>query len=114
MNSPVRVEDLTVQFDGFNALDDVTHTFEPGTSTAVMGVNGSGKTTLLETIAGLLRPVSGRIEGVSERLAYVCQHPPTTWMPLTASEVLAMGRYRELGPGRPVPGRRPRCHALRR
>ncbi len=88
---------MTVRFDGFNALDDITHTFEPGTSTAVMGVNGSGKTTLLETIAGLIRPVSGRIEGVSKRLAYVCQHPPTTWMPLTASEVLAMGRYRERG-----------------
>ncbi len=97
MNTPVRVENLTVQFDGFNALDDVTHSFEPGTSTAVMGVNGSGKTTLLETIAGLIRPVSGRIDGVGERLAYVCQHPPTTWMPLTASEVLAMGRYRERG-----------------
>ena len=97
MNTPVRVENLTVQFDGFKALDDVTHTFEPGTSTAVMGVNGSGKTTLLETIAGLIRPVSGRIDGVGERLAYVCQHPPTTWMPLTASEVLAMGRYRERG-----------------
>ncbi|MCQ3808094.1 MAG: metal ABC transporter ATP-binding protein [Acidimicrobiaceae bacterium] len=93
----VRVENLTVQFNGFNALDGITHTFEPGTSTAVMGINGSGKTTLLETIAGLVRPAFGRIDGVGERLAYVCQHPPTTWMPLTAGEVLAMGRYRERG-----------------
>ena len=97
MNTPVRVKNLTVRFDDFNALDDVTHTFEPGTSTAVMGVNGSGKTTLLESIAGLIRAASGHIDGVSERLAYVCQHPPTTWMPLTSSEVLAMGRYRERG-----------------
>lgn len=97
MTTPVRVENLTVQFDGFNAVDDLTHTFQPGTSTAVIGVNGSGKTTLLETIAGLIRPDSGRIDGVSERLAYVCQHPPTTWMPVTAGEVLAMGRYRERG-----------------
>lgn len=97
MNTPVHLENLTVQFDGFNALDSITHTFEPGTSTAIMGVNGSGKTTLLETIAGLIRPTSGRIAGVSVRLAYVCQHPPTTWMPVTAGEVLAMGRYRERG-----------------
>ncbi len=97
LTAPVRIENLTVQFDGFKALDDITHTFQSGTSTAVIGVNGSGKTTLLETIAGLIRPDSGRIDGVSERLAYVCQHPPTTWMPVTASEVLAMGRYRERG-----------------
>ena len=93
----VRVENLTVRFDDFNALDGVSHTFEPGTATAVMGVNGSGKTTLLESIAGLIRPAFGHIDGVSERLAYVCQHLPATWMPLTSNEVLAMGRYRERG-----------------
>lgn len=93
----VSVEGLTVQFDNFKALDSVSHTFEPGTSTAVMGVNGSGKTTLLESIAGLVQPSAGRIDGVSERLAYVCQHPPTTWMPLTSKEVLTMGRYRKRG-----------------
>ena len=76
---------------------NVSHTFEPGTATAVMGVNGSGKTTMLESIAGLVRPTSGHIDGVGERLAYVCQHLPTTWMPLTSNEVLAMGRYRERG-----------------
>ncbi len=97
MRTPVRIEGLTVKFDEFKALDDVTHIFEPGTSTAIMGVNGSGKTTLLECIAGLIRPTSGHVNGVSKRLAYVCQHPPTSWMPLTSSEVLAMGRYRERG-----------------
>ena len=93
----MRIENLTVRFDDFNALDNVTHFFEPGTSTAVMGVNGSGKTTMLESIAGLIQPTSGRIDGVPDRLAYVCQHPPATWMPLTSNEVLAMGRYRERG-----------------
>ena len=93
----VKVENLTVRFDDFNALDDVTHRFEPGTSTAVMGVNGSGKTTMLESIAGLIHPTSGQIDGVPDRLAYVCQHLPATWMPLTPYEVLAMGRYRERG-----------------
>lgn len=93
----LRIENLTVRYEDLNALDNVTHSFEPGTSTAVMGVNGSGKTTMLESIAGLIQPTSGQIDGVPDRLAYVCQHPPTTWMPLTSNEVLAMGRYRERG-----------------
>ena len=93
----LRIENLTVRYDDFNALDNVTHSFEPGTSTAVMGVNGSGKTTLLESIAGLINPASGQISGCCERLGYVCQCPPASWMPLTSNEVLAMGRYRERG-----------------
>ena len=97
MVKAVEVEDLTVRFDVVTALDGVTHTFEPGTSTAVMGINGSGKTTMLECLAGLQKPTSGRITGMSDRLAYVCQHLPASWMPITAGEVLAMGRYRERG-----------------
>ena len=93
----LKVENLTVRYDNFNALDNVTHSFEPGTSTAVMGVNGSGKTTLLESIAGLVNPASGQISGCCERLGYVCQCPPSSWMPLTSNEVIAMGRYRERG-----------------
>ncbi|MCY4175705.1 MAG: metal ABC transporter ATP-binding protein [Acidimicrobiaceae bacterium] len=93
----VEVEELTVQFDQVTALAAISHRFEPGTSTAVMGVNGSGKTTLLECLAGLQEPGSGSIRGMSENLAYVCQHGPANWMPVTAGEVLAMGRYRKRG-----------------
>ena len=93
MVSAVEVADLTVRFDEVTALESVTHTFEPGTATAVMGVNGSGKTTMLECMAGLQKPTSGRVSGMSKNLAYVCQHLPACWMPITAGEVLAMGRY---------------------
>ena len=89
---PIAVENLTVRFDTVTALDRITHVFQPGTATAVMGVNGSGKTTLLESLAGMLRITSGRISGVPDRVAYICQHPPATWMPLTAGEVIAMGQ----------------------
>ena len=97
MVSAVEIEDLTVKFDAVIALDGVTHTFEPGTATAVMGINGSGKTTMLECLAGLQKPTTGRITGMSDDLAYVCQHLPACWMPITAGEVLAMGRYRKRG-----------------
>ena len=97
MVNAVEVEELTVRFDQVTALDGVTHSFEPGTATAVMGVNGSGKTTMLECMAGLQKPTSGRISGMAESLAYVCQHLPACWMPITAGEVLAMGRYGKRG-----------------
>ena len=97
MVNAVEVEELTVKFDEVTALDDVTHTFEPGTATAVMGINGSGKTTMLECMAGLQKPTSGRIRGMSDNLAYVCQHLPACWMPITAGEVMAMGRYGKRG-----------------
>ncbi len=97
MVSAVEITDLTVEFDQVTALDNVSHTFEPGTATAVMGVNGSGKTTMLECLAGLQKPTSGTIRGMAENLAYVCQHLAAGWMPITAGEVLAMGRYRERG-----------------
>ena len=97
MVSAVEIEDLTVKFDAVIALDGVTHTFEPGTATAVIGINGSGKTTMLECLAGLQKPTTGRITGMSDDLAYVCQHLPACWMPITAGEVLAMGRYRKRG-----------------
>ena len=97
MVSAVEVNDLTVTFDEITALEAVTHTFEPGTATAVMGINGSGKTTMLECLAGLQKPTTGSISGMSENLAYVCQHLPACWMPITAGEVLAMGRYGKRG-----------------
>lgn len=97
MVNAVEVSDLTVKFDHVTALDGVTHIFEPGTSTAVMGVNGSGKTTMLECLAGLQKPTAGSVRGVTSNLAYVCQHLPACWMPITAGEVLAMGRYGKRG-----------------
>ncbi len=93
MVNSVSVENLTVRFDTVTALSDVTHTFRPGTTTAVMGVNGAGKTVMLECLAGLLKPTAGTICCPPQRLAYVSQHLPRNWMPITAGEVMAMGRY---------------------
>ena len=97
MGTSVEVRELTVRFGAITALDRVSCDFAPGTATAIMGANGSGKTTLLESIAGLLPMTAGELRGVPDSIAYVRQHLPNTWMPITAGEVVAMGRYRARG-----------------
>ena len=93
----VQVENLTVRFGDFPAVQDVTSTFEPGTATAVMGMNGSGKTTLLEAMAGLKPITTGTVHGLPKNIAYVRQCLSNNWMPITVKEVIAMGRYNDRG-----------------
>ena len=57
----VRISGLTVARRGSAALRDVSLDLPPG-YTCVLGASGSGKSTLLSAIAGMLRPVAGRIE----------------------------------------------------
>ena len=56
------VEDLTVSFDGFKAVDKVSLYVDKGELRVVIGPNGAGKTTLLDLICGKTRPTSGSIQ----------------------------------------------------
>jgi ABC-type multidrug transport system ATPase subunit len=40
---------------------NLTHTFQPGTATAILGPNGAGKSTLLNTLSGQLLPTDGTL-----------------------------------------------------
>jgi urea transport system ATP-binding protein len=53
------LERLTVSFDGFKALDDLTLYVEPGELRCLIGPNGAGKTTLMDVITGKTRPDAG-------------------------------------------------------
>ncbi len=55
------IENLDVFYGDAQALDDVCLEIEEGTIAAVVGSNGAGKTSLIRTIAGMHRPVRGRI-----------------------------------------------------
>jgi urea transport system ATP-binding protein len=55
------LEAITVSFDGFKALDDLTFRIPAGGVRVLIGPNGAGKSTLLDTIIGKVRPAHGRV-----------------------------------------------------
>lgn len=56
------VEQVSIQFGGVRAVDQVSLSAAPGSVTAVIGPNGAGKTTLLNLISGFYRTQSGRVQ----------------------------------------------------
>ncbi|KMO42759.1 amino acid ABC transporter ATPase [Methylobacterium variabile] len=58
----LRVEDLTVAYGDIVALHGVTLDVAAGETVALIGANGAGKTTLLQTISGLIKVRSGRMD----------------------------------------------------
>jgi len=67
--STILVEDVVSGYYGKKVLDGLSFSVtEPGVY-VVLGPNGAGKTTLLRTLAGILKPYSGRVEinGVSSQ-----------------------------------------------
>ncbi|MEO7191663.1 MAG: urea ABC transporter ATP-binding protein UrtD [Vicinamibacterales bacterium] len=53
------LEHLTVSFDGFKALNNLTLYVEPGELRCIIGPNGAGKTTMMDVVTGKTRPDSG-------------------------------------------------------
>jgi urea transport system ATP-binding protein len=54
------LEDISVSFDGFKALDALSLTIDMGELRCVIGPNGAGKTTMMDVISGKTRPDDGR------------------------------------------------------
>src|ERR1700685_67393 len=55
----LNLQNLTVSFDGFRALNDLTLYVDPGEMLCIIGPNGAGKTTMMDVITGKTRPDSG-------------------------------------------------------
>ncbi|HML09531.1 MAG TPA: urea ABC transporter ATP-binding protein UrtD [Stellaceae bacterium] len=60
-NSLLYLDAVTVSFDGFKALNELSLILEPGEMRAVIGPNGAGKTTMMDVITGRTRPDTGRV-----------------------------------------------------
>lgn len=61
MDMVLYVDNVTVSFDGFKALDDLSLYLRPGELRAIIGPNGAGKTTLMDVITGRTKPDSGEV-----------------------------------------------------
>ncbi|WP_349278650.1 ABC transporter ATP-binding protein (plasmid) [Polaromonas hydrogenivorans] len=57
----LEVKQLSIQFGGVKAVQNVSFSIEPGIVYAVIGPNGAGKTTLFNLITGVYTPTSGSI-----------------------------------------------------
>lgn len=56
------VERLTVSFDGFKAVDDLSFYVEPNECRVIIGPNGAGKTTVLDLICGRTKATGGSVQ----------------------------------------------------
>jgi ABC-type Mn2+/Zn2+ transport system ATPase subunit len=81
-------------------LEGVSFDVHRGEILGIVGPNGSGKSTLLRTILGLLPPLDGQVEQrAGLAISYVPQRDRIdTIVPLTALEVVLMGRAVRAGP----------------
>jgi len=63
------VEDLTVSFDGFKAIDSLNLYVDQNELRVIIGPNGAGKTTLLDLICGKTRASAGRIRFKNDEMS---------------------------------------------
>lgn len=97
---------MTLAYGARVVVADAGFRVPPGAVTAIVGPNGSGKSTVLRALAGLLRPVAGRLRvlgddpgRVRSRIRYVAQRPDVdAELPLTCADVVTMGRWAVRGP----------------
>ena len=68
------VEDLTVSFDGFKAIDSLNLYVDQNELRVIIGPNGAGKTTLLDLICGKTRASAGRIKFKNLEMTTLPEH----------------------------------------
>ncbi|HOA94656.1 MAG TPA: urea ABC transporter ATP-binding protein UrtD [Quisquiliibacterium sp.] len=68
------IEDLTVSFDGFKAIDALNLYVDKGELRVIIGPNGAGKTTLLDLICGKTKASAGRIRFRDQEMTKLNEH----------------------------------------
>ena len=69
----LRMENVTMQFGGVVAVNDLSLEIPQGKIVALIGPNGAGKTTAFNCITGVYQPTNGRVEFMGKTM--VCSHP---------------------------------------
>ena len=68
------VEGLTVSFDGFKAVDDLSFYLDRNEIRVIIGPNGAGKTTVLDLICGRTKATSGSVAFEGKELTKMKEH----------------------------------------
>ncbi|MDG1073739.1 MAG: urea ABC transporter ATP-binding protein UrtD [Methylophilaceae bacterium] len=68
------IEDLTVSFDGFKAVDALNMYIDQNELRVVIGPNGAGKTTVLDLICGKTKSTAGSIKFLNKELTDMAEH----------------------------------------
>jgi urea transport system ATP-binding protein len=72
--SLLRLENVTVSFDGFKALDDFNFRVDKGSIRVVIGPNGAGKSTMCDTVIGKVRPTMGKVIYNDKDISKTAEH----------------------------------------
>lgn len=122
--APLSIHDMTVAYHRQPVLWDIDYDAPAGKLIGVIGPNGAGKSTLIKAVLDLTPRASGRVLfwGDSYRrqrgqVGYVPQRESVDWdFPVSALDVVTMGRYGRIGWFRPVtrPHREAAYRALER
>ena len=72
-NIVLRMENVTMQFGGVVAVNNLSLEVPEGKIVALIGPNGAGKTTAFNCITGVYQPTNGCVEFNGE--TYICAHP---------------------------------------
>jgi urea transport system ATP-binding protein len=74
VTAQLQVDKVTVSFDGFRALNDLTLHLEAGELRCIVGPNGAGKTTLMDIITGKTRPDVGTVTFEGKDITRFAEH----------------------------------------
>lgn len=64
----LKVKNLKAGYDGVPVIFDVSFEVNEGELVSIVGSNGAGKTTILRAVSGLIKPLSGEIEFLGQRV----------------------------------------------
>lgn len=101
----IRIENLTVQYNGKTALRSVTTELRSGCITGIIGPNGAGKSTMLKGLMRLVPTISGEVyvqgeemEKMRRHIAYVEQRSEIDLtFPISVFDTVLLGTYPKLG-----------------
>ena len=93
----LKITDLTLGYDSTPVVKDLSFEVNEGDYLCILGENGAGKTTLMKALLGLLKPLSGTIEGSGKFGFLPQQNAIRKDFPASVREIVLSGCQNRLG-----------------